>query len=86
MNMNIDGAIVTENIVAVLKNWQQCDDVPEMYVEKLCKLQDFFCRMLINDCPGIDNKTINEYLMDIINMKDDIKMFKIKTTDHDTKE
>lgn len=76
MRVDIEGAIITSDIVAVLKDWQQsAENVADIHVEKLCKLQDFFCRLLINDCPDVDNDIINQFLMDIINLKDDLKMF-----------
>lgn len=79
MSVQVEGAIVTDNIVSVLKKWQINDNVPEIHVEKLCELQDFFCRLLINDYPDIDQKGINDHLMAIIDLKDDLKMFNLNS-------
>jgi len=81
MNMNIEGAMINDSIVEILKEWQLNDNVPVIHIEKLCRLQDFFCRLLINNCPDIENNIINEFLMDIINIKDDLRMFNLEKPD-----
>ena len=74
----IDGAVINQNIVTILKDWQTNDNVPELHVEKLCNLQDFFCRLLINKSTDVGDEIITEFLQDIIVLKDDLKMFDIE--------
>jgi hypothetical protein len=80
MNVNVEGAIVTRDIASALKGWQQNDNVPEHYVEYLCDMQDFFCRLLLDHQLDIDDTIINQFLKKIITMKDDLKMFYVNST------
>ncbi len=73
-----NGLIFTEGILSTLHEWQVHDNFSMIHLENLSDLQDFFCRLLINNCVKPDPEIICKHLGNIICLKDDIKNFTIE--------
>ena len=58
---------------AMLKEWQS-KNAPSQHIEKLCDLQDFLCYLLMHNPARLDNEVISGFLMDIVSLKNDLKL------------
>ncbi|MDR0824598.1 MAG: hypothetical protein LBN74_05850 [Prevotella sp.] len=83
MSVRINDIIISDSTETILKSWQESEDsvnpsLPCIYVNNLCNIQDFLCRLLDDLPTGVTSAEINTMLSSIIYIKDDLKMFIIQ--------